>query len=201
MREEKADKEIDTSTATILDGANANPVDNKKSKSRSRSRRRAVTDTGQTTSQTNVETLAVGHRHEQQEREEKIPTRSVSRSPPLIHVTHDNEDFMEKAGESTSERPAAGGVVFPFKLSTHLRDDNANASTITLKSQADISAPKVVETREVFDAAPSAVGAGSKSEVIGVNTKATQNIDQVESADSEAKRPEMERFVTAAEVL
>lgn len=44
---------------------------------------------------------------------------------------------------SPGERPSAGpGKAFPFKLGRHLRDQDANASTVTLASQAGVVGPK-----------------------------------------------------------
>ena len=48
---------------------------------------------------------------------------------------------------SPGERPSAGpGKAFPFKLGRHLGDEGANASTVTLTSQAGVVSPSVEGT-------------------------------------------------------
>ena len=138
-------------------------------------------------------------RHEEPKCEQSRVSDSVSPFPPSIHIIKDSED--EDAGESKSERPTVDGVAYPFKLGTHLREDNANASTITLKSQAGISTPNITETNEVLDEAPSAARTDSRSDAGAKVDSHAQNMDRAEFADAEAKRPKIERFTTAAEEL
>lgn len=205
VREEKADKEIETTIATKFDGANANPVNEKrpKSHSRSRSRRRTVTDTGQTTSYDDERTpvAVLSHYKEEPQNHKEAKASDLVSSPPSIHLISDNENFTERADGPTTNRPTLGGVAYPFKLGTHLRDDNTNASTITLKSQVGISTPKN-ELLPDDVASTARVGLGSEAvrASIEVNPQ-DRNTEQAESLDNQAKRPEVERFVTASEGL
>lgn len=187
---------------------NGNSADNKRTKSQFKLqfRRRTVIDAGQTTSHTNKEipSSALDHHHSSRNQEEKKDSTLLSPSPPSVHITYNNEEHIENTTQLTSGRPREGGVAYPFKLGTHLRDNDANASTITLKSQAGVSTPKDPKANEPLDKSPLAFEATLRSESVGASPKVDsqlQDADQPETADRGMKRPDLERFVTAAEEL
>lgn len=178
---------------------NVKSPDNKRTESQPniQSRRRAVTDAGQTTSHTNKEfpNAALDHHHNSSpKQEEKMDSKLLSPSPSP-HITYNSEGHIENTTQLTSGRPKEGGVAYPFKLGTHLRDNDANASTITLKSQAGVSTPKDPKTNETLEKTPLAFEATSRSGSV------SQNADQLEIPDRGMNRPELERFVTATEKL
>lgn len=158
-REEKADKEPAKSTATETDGANGRPAgaDKTFSHSRSRSRRRTVTDAGQTNhgkSPMNGEKASATA--QDSNGENKPSTNGTSTDPNHLAVptvTSDPpspEDDTINIGDTlltskSPNRPTAGGVAFPFKLSSHLVENGRNASTVTLESQAGVVSPKCDE--------------------------------------------------------
>ena len=155
-REEKADKEPAKSTVTETDGANGRPAgaDKTFSHSRSRSRRRTVTDAGQTNhgkSPMNGEKASATAQGSNGEN--KLSTNGTSTDPNHLAVptvTSDPpppEDDTNNIGDAllvskSPNRPTAGGVAFPFKLSSHLVENGRNASTVTLESQAGVVSPK-----------------------------------------------------------
>lgn len=203
---------METSNATEYDGANASPVNPRKAKSHSRSRsfRRSVTDTGQTTSFMNEETTIADLMRLQNEDNSKQDGNAKfsddSEVPsPAINVAHDDKKIVANTSKPPSNRPTAGAVAFPFKLGTHLQDDNANASTITLKSHAGVSSPKGNEPTEKGGIRFPAGESSTKPEEADRSSanSHTRNSDesqtQVESPME--KRPDMERFVTASEGL
>lgn len=154
IREEKADKDIVTTTVSERDGANARPADGKRLRRhpRSRSRRRTVTHAGQANNEVDRKASAV----ELERREEKslahgndgVTSGSEDLAPPVIVLEHSGTDEnVATAVQSTNSiRPVAGGKAFPFKLGTHAIDDGRNASTVTLHSQAGVVTPKGNET-------------------------------------------------------
>ena len=160
QREEKADKEVNTTTVSQNDGANARPVDahpaNKQS--RSRSRRRRITDAGQTDHvgkpQIDEKTPAaeVGRRKNEQALTGQANGHladPANLAPPLVLFSppDENQDNAKAVPlpASPGERPSAGpGKAFPFKLGRHPDTpdhEGANASTITLTDQAGVVSP------------------------------------------------------------
>ena len=158
-REERADKEPAKSTPTETDGVNGRPAgaDKTFSHSRSRSRRRTVTDAGQTNhgkSPMNGEKASATAQNSNGEN--KPSTNGTSTDPNHLGVpavTSDPpspEDDTINIGDTllkskSPNRPTAGGVAFPFKLSSHLVENGRNASTVTLESQAGVVSPKCDE--------------------------------------------------------
>ncbi|KAL9118651.1 MAG: hypothetical protein Q9187_004803 [Circinaria calcarea] len=154
QREEKADRDLETSTATEYDGANARPahISAINPKSRSRSRRRNVTDTDQTNGSNgsvNEDTSVADilRLREQQPNYPGEPTDHSLLSPSFIPLPQSpstaspaalatDNDF--KGRVSSPERPTAGGMVSPFKLGRRLGDDGVNASTFTLESEEGV---------------------------------------------------------------
>ena len=138
VREEKADKEIQPSTASDLDGANARPPGAKRAHaaSRSRSQRRTVVDAGQAGNEEDENTSVA----ELKRRREQNWSSDGLLAPSIIISDHSADDQdREAASLSLSpNRPTSDGKAFPFKLSTYLVDDGRNASTVTLQSQAGI---------------------------------------------------------------
>lgn len=153
-REEKADKEPETSIATEHDGANAPTGNGSRSSARlrSRSRHRAVTDTGQSADGIlDTSRNITPPQPSDMSSEQSSPTQEIL-NPSLLspHATQTSHDKPQKdlASVEISEhnRPTADGVTaFPFKLNTHLNADNA--STITLTSQTGMLTPKGNEER------------------------------------------------------
>ena len=133
-REEKADKQgdgVDTTTVTQTPGestlTNTKSSDGKRtSKSRSKSRRRTVSYSGQDTDSNDKPTFLA-------QRDDQVPTSSDS-----IHLSPD----AALLAPHSPNRPSQGNKAFPFKLGTHLMNNGANASTVTLMSQAAPGTPK-----------------------------------------------------------
>lgn len=75
-----------------------------------------------------------------EEQNSKQLGKSNITSPP----DHNSEDAIAvPLPVSPGDRPSAGtGKAFPFKLGRHLTDGDANASTVTLTSQAGVVTPK-----------------------------------------------------------
>lgn len=160
QREEKADKEINTTVVSQNDGANARPViaDRANKLSRSRSRRRRITDAGQTDYvgkpevDENTPAAELGRRSNQQTLNGQAnghPTDPIQPAPP-IEISSPPDETLENAKAiplpaSPGERPSAGpGQAFPFKLGRDTADlgpEGANASTITLTTEAGVIPP------------------------------------------------------------
>ena len=69
---------------------------------------------------------------------------SITSSPPDQNLEN---AIAVPLPASPGKRPsAAPGKAFPFKLGRHLGDEGANASTVTLTSQAGVVSPKADET-------------------------------------------------------
>ena len=137
------------------DGTNARIPSNKEQqgKSRSRSRRRTVTDAGQTNNRSNnaneEETSSTQKTSESNEHPDKATSgdRNHLAIPTITSEPPSPEDVSNKINHvsfnpSSPNRPTAGGVAFPFKLSSHLVEDDRNASTVTLESQAGVVSPQ-----------------------------------------------------------
>ncbi len=74
----------------------------------------------------------------------KQPDESITSSPPDQNSKNASAVPLPA---SPGERPSAGpGKAFPFKLGRHLGAVSANASTVTLTSQAGVISPKGDET-------------------------------------------------------
>ena len=142
---------------TETDGANDRPAGTDKavSHSRSRSRRRTVTDAGQTNHEKtpvngDEEASASDHDHRGEHKpstngtpadRNHLAVPTITSDPPSPE--DDPTDTRDVLLKSTSpNRPTAGDVAFPFKLSSHLVENGRNASTVTLESQAGVVSPK-----------------------------------------------------------
>lgn len=149
-REEKADKEVDISTAIETDGASSRPADAKRAyaMSRSRSRRRDVADVGQANGDADVDTSAreLGRRQQEKSSANGMASNPDHLAPSVIVSNHwttePNGQSASQSSSSNANRPKSEGIAFPFKLSTHLVEDGRNASTVTLESQAGVVTPQ-----------------------------------------------------------
>ena len=167
QREEKADKQINTTTVSQNDGANARPVDadGANKQSRSRSRRRRVTDAGQTEYVGKLEVdedtpaTELGRRRNEQALNGKANgnlTDPAHLTPPIVLSSPPDEDsgnakeipLPASPGERPSARP---GKAFPFKLGKNTdgpSEEGANASTVTLTNKASVVSPMEDENSE-----------------------------------------------------
>lgn len=140
---------------TDTDGTNAKLPSNKKQQgqSRSRSRRRTVTDAGQTNNRNNHTNEEDTSSTQNASDRNKRPDNTVSGDrnhltvPTITSDPPSPEDESSKTNNvsfnpSSPNRPTAGGVAFPFKLSSHLVENGRNASTVTLESQAGVVSPQ-----------------------------------------------------------
>ena len=199
-REERADKELETTTTTTGDSApkKANNPCPSQQYSRSHSRRRVVSYTGQTDPDINEATPALELLRRRQEDGHNSPTQDSSHpspiSPPPVSYSPPSQPISTIpssplspeqptadplntiAGTATLARPATGGKAFPFKLGTHLEPEGRNASMVTLTSQMAVTMPT-----------PKAEGLGKQ---LGE-----------EDRMGKGNRPELERFETAVERL
>ena len=210
QREEKADKEVNTTTVSQNDGANARPVDASRinKESRSRSRRRRITDAGQTDQvgkpKVDEDTPAaeLGQRSNERALDHQIngqPPYPTHLNPAIILSSPPDENFEDAKAiplpASPGERPSAGlGTAFPFKLgrnSSGPDPEGANASTITLTNHAG-----VVPSNEEYDTnnqqQPRANPDGEQDEHLTetqTQTKQTDRIiEPVEDAHGEGSR-------------
>lgn len=158
QREEKADKEVSTTTVSQNDGANARPAgaDRANKISRSRSRRRGVTDAGQTNyvGKPEIDENTPAAELDRRKNEQALNSQANGHSadpthlaPPIVLSSPPDENYENAKAvplsASPGERPSAGpGKAFPFKLGRHLGNQDVNASTITLASQAGVISPK-----------------------------------------------------------
>lgn len=213
-REEKADKEPETSIATEDNGANAPPVNGSRlnGQSRSRSRHRAVTDTGQSAdgvfdTSRNISAAQPPYmRPEQASVTQEIPNFSLL-SPRLPHVTQTSHDRLKadlaSVEISDSNRPTAGGTAFPFKLGTHLNADNA--SMITLTSQTGVVTPKGNgaggQLGEGLQQSPLKNDISSVVEAEDGGWVREERAEVREGPEMSDARPVMERFETARKEL
>ena len=154
-REEKADKGTSATTVTDTDGTNARLSSDKKQQgqNRSRSRRRTVTDAGQTNNRNNnaneEDTSSTQNANESNKRPDNTTSgdRNHVAIPTITSDPPSPEESSQKPNNvsfnhSNPNRPTAGGVAFPFKLSSHLVENGRNASTVTLESQAGVVSPQ-----------------------------------------------------------
>lgn len=158
QREEKADKDVNTTTVSQNDGANARPVDADRLNklSRSRSRRRVVTDAGQAdpAGKAKIDENTPAAELDRQRNEPALnvqpnvhSTDPTHLAPPIVLSSPPDENSDNAKAvplpASPGERPSAGpGKAFPFKLGRHLGNEDVNASTITLASEAGVVSPK-----------------------------------------------------------
>ncbi|KAL8910030.1 MAG: hypothetical protein Q9171_004656 [Xanthocarpia ochracea] len=207
-REEKADKEPETTTATsrIVDATST--LKGARTSSRSRSRRRIVSYTGQSEHDVNADTPAAEllRRREAethlQDGNLLSPTSQPNISPSLLSTTasslpsphttgYSTAPLDTIAGTATRNRPATDGKAFPFKLETPFYGHGANASTLTLKS-VGLASPMPEEgiDKRLGDVP------------IVTPTKARGVADEQRDGTSELdKRPEIDRFETAKSTL
>ncbi|KAL9601492.1 MAG: hypothetical protein Q9179_002861 [Wetmoreana sp. 5 TL-2023] len=195
-REEKADKEAETATATSRDRGTAGKLGDvveSKNQSRSRSRRRVISYTGQSDRNVDENTPAaeIIRRREVEglphDSEHLSPTSqshlSVSPlsqptspllSPPVTEQAS-SSTLNTVAGTTSTNRPmTTSGKAFPFKLGTHLSPESKNASTVTLTSQMAMGSPTL---------------------------KPEERAKEKQLDSEKEKRPEIERFETAREAL
>ena len=211
-REEKAEKEVTTTTATPTTGAMPEALKSPTgAHSRSRSRRRVVSDTGQSTTEDdnendiNENTPAaelLRRRAKEHTSDHPLgapsPTDEVRGPPPatanqLAHTT--GKPFSTPTLLSTNRPAVAGLKTFPFKLGQKLGDEGVNASTVTLKSYK-ASTPKVEIDRQLLEGSREAEKRKHDQEEAGGGEAGTDS-----KAKAGAARPEMERFETAREGL
>jgi len=205
-REEQADKEPETVTATRHDGANARPLNDTETKegkklgakdrpdySRSRSRRRTVTDEHQTDGDdvdentSAAKLLALREKHNERYLSPNSPTTEMSQTPDILLKVPSNEQMGSETNLDL-KRPKAGGVAFPFSVKKVGGD--ANASTLTLTSATGV--PPAEDLR-MDDVMKDGVSAGKSSwEANGTSPGESTQKEQ---------RPPLESFVTASEGL
>ena len=141
-REEKADKEAETTTVGQTDGAATQAPGAKKmpGNSRSKSRRRTVTYTSQDDEvDENTPAAEIIQKRKKASQAASDPTHLVPPNVTAANATSYQDPALEP---KSPNRPSAGGKAFPFKLGTHLTDDGRNASTISLMSQGGVVTPK-----------------------------------------------------------
>lgn len=207
-REEKADKEIGTTTAIETDGAGATPVNAKwaHAMSRSRSRRRTVTDIGQANADVDENTSVA---QLEQGREETLPADGTTSentlaangitsdlntlSPSVLISDHSTTEPNGLAASQclspNANRPKSEGVAFPFKLGTHLIDSGVNASTVTLQSQAGVVSPRGDEKDRQF-------GEGMQSGTDGaVDTEPMSPLEKFSTPPSEPMASSVENGI------
>ena len=154
QREERADKEVNTTTVSQNDGANARPVDAHRANEqfRSRSRRRRITDAGQTDhiGKPQIDETTPAAEMDRRKNEQALTGQKDSHLAPPVLLSSPPGQNQETAKAvplpaSPGERPSAGqGNAFPFKLGRHPDTpdhEGANASTITLTDQAGVVSP------------------------------------------------------------
>ncbi|KAI4129913.1 MAG: hypothetical protein LQ338_001998 [Usnochroma carphineum] len=207
-REEKADKEPETTVATPDNLAHTVTSKQKRASqqhSRSRSRRRIVSYTDQSDPNIDETTSALELIRRRQDRTDTSTPKdplllsptfpshtshlspstapSPLPSPPVSPEQTTTSHLNAIAGTASEARPVREGKAFPFKLGTHLSPEGRNASTITLTSQMAVELP----TPQV----------GHLGKQLG---DGVENGGDVESTRKEG-RPELERFKTAMEGL
>ncbi|KAL8865129.1 MAG: hypothetical protein Q9198_009464 [Flavoplaca austrocitrina] len=212
-REEKADREPETTTVTAPNSDKPGTPQRASKHSRSRSRRRVVSYTGQSEPEPNerTPTSQLLHHREQQETHRTHPQdlttlqSPISQDPTLLSPTsgpsepsplpsppaieHPSSAPLDAiAGTASRNRPATDGKAFPFKLGLPMQGEGMNASMLTLKS-VGIATPMVEEGTE------RRLGEGLR-----VGADGMDGVDERKDADEGPKRPEMERFETAREM-
>ena len=141
QREDKADKEVNTTAVSQNDGANARPVgaDRANRLSRSRSRRRGVTDAGQTNCVSkpeideNMPAAGLDGQRNEPAFNGQTNGQLIDRAhltPPIVFTSPPDEN---------SETYVGPGKAVPFKTSTYLRGQDVNISTLTGTGQADVN--------------------------------------------------------------
>ena len=139
-REEKADREPETTTASAGQAESTlSPKARMSKDGRSRSRRRTVTDAGQAPAANDDEV------DENTSAAELLERRGAHPDPNLLSPSM--RPATQKAGQANgtslipdSGRPRQGGVAFPFKLASR-GNDEVNASTVTLTSAKGVLSP------------------------------------------------------------
>lgn len=212
-REEKADREVNTTAANLSQGTDSQNPDSKPRDqiSRPRSRRRTVTDAGQSNNRDQIvpheDTPASELQPKQtpSERHHVVTTTDGHLSPPIITtMAHENADQQDAPLPNDPMRPSAGGQAFPFKLGTHVKDDGRSASVTTLTSHAGVVSPKPSEINE-FPGLKHGEQEGIESEptyprpgaaTLNMNNESTNVMN---GNDEGKQRPHIERFETASE--
>ncbi|KAL8790950.1 MAG: hypothetical protein Q9213_000375 [Squamulea squamosa] len=204
-REEKADKEPETTTATTRDTDTLSISKRPPTHSRSRSRRRVVSYTGQSEPDMKEATAEISPQQKaescpqdpkflsptsQPQTSPSLPSTTVSPLPSPSVTEHMTAPIDTIAGTATHNRPARNGKAFPFKLSTTLQHDGTNASTFTLKS-VGLGSPMPDEGID------KRLGYGS----IITPTNKGDEVGNPKHRVLEAEKPQMERFETARSTL
>ncbi|KAI9826599.1 MAG: hypothetical protein M1832_006195 [Thelocarpon impressellum] len=198
-REEKADRELQTTTASAADGGQAGSPG--QYGGRSRSRRRTVRDLGQASGSDQAgvdENTTVAELVTKKGGKEDPNLLNPSLLPPSPRSGQANGTRPVPA----SGRPNEGGVAYPFKLATRT-DEGANASMMTLTSAAGVVDParekseKSVQELPLGEDKKAADGEGGPDEKGPADEKRSSD----EKRLTEEKRPEPERFVTASDGL
>ncbi|KAL8715773.1 MAG: hypothetical protein Q9220_000440 [cf. Caloplaca sp. 1 TL-2023] len=198
-REQEADREPETTTATPQkDGAAVAASGRPKmsqAHSRSRSRRRNVSYTGQSEADAGEKDHRVNASGEDpsllspmsKSRTNATTPSQGAASPPAIEDPS-NSPLENIAGTATRNRPTAEGKAFPFKLGAPVNEHGRNASTTTLTSQMGVGLPTPMPE-------------DGKEKRLGYTAENTLlNGDPVRHT-ADGKRPEMERWQTAQETI
>ena len=144
-REENADKEVDTTVATVdKDGVSSAKANKRRNQSRSKSRRRSVAYNDQNDGA--IEETSAAELIERRASASQLGADSI----PPPQITTEDTTFSDAPGlqPTSPNRPSLGDKAFPFKLGTHLTEDGHNASTVTLMSQGGVVTPKGDEKSE-----------------------------------------------------
>ncbi|KAL8767075.1 MAG: hypothetical protein Q9209_006302 [Squamulea sp. 1 TL-2023] len=204
-REEKADKEPETTIATTRATDTYSTSKRPCTHSRSRSRRRVGSYTGQAEPDMKEGSTEISPQQGSESRPQDpsfLPPASQPQSSPSLpsttgsplpspSVTEDLTAPVDSiAGTATHNRPATNGKAFPFKLGTTLQYDGANASTLTLKS-VGLATPVPVEGIDKRLGYGSVMTPRNKDDELG----------ETENRVSETERPQMERFEAAKSTL
>ena len=140
-REEKADRQLETTTVAAEGSGTAKAQASKTRKpALSSSRRRTISYAGQDDDVgENTPPVVIARKKEQ----------AVAAEVPLPVIKADDQLGLPEP----QYRPSAGGKAFPFKLRPEWRADGRNASTITLMSER-VATPKGDEEGKQLGAAP-----------------------------------------------
>ncbi|KAL8676216.1 MAG: hypothetical protein Q9186_007249 [Xanthomendoza sp. 1 TL-2023] len=193
-REEKADKETETTTATPPTENAADASEGPRRNSHSRSRRRVVSYTGQSEANINEDTPAAELLHRGEAKGHPSfsfptsPSLPSTKASPLPSPSATEGNPTNLLGTTTSTANSnTNGKAFPFTLSLPTLTDGANASTLTLRSVGLVTPmPEVgIERR---------LGYGSMDD-----DNSNHDSGPKSSLGQMQKRPGIERFETARE--
>jgi hypothetical protein len=228
-REEKADKEPETTVVTHDGPAERPGLDVKANASRSRSRHRTVSYQGQSEQQDVDENTTVSELLQRKvETSEDIDPNLLSASFIPVRNDESGNTIPVSKDEVTEDvtlilpgtnvtldspmatRPKADGIAFPFKLGKSLLGHDRNASMITLKSNVTSLTSPSHEKGESDSLKMAPIGMGTSEERKDQQTTITTTTTTTENGHAEGgendgtaklERPQPERFVTAQEEL